>query len=350
MPVLRAGLFGGMNAMVEQAPPASAPGVTGSAPSFPYESALSLATRVVPCVAPSATAHDARHALHGRDFDSVSHVVVLDQDHFVGIVTLEKLLAAKGHFFVHEIMDATPPRVAPGTDQEVAALQAVEHGESALAVVDADNRFLGMIPPHRLLAVLLQEHEEDLSRLGGFLKSTRQARRSGEESVLRRFWHRMPWLLVGILGALAAADIVSWFEVQLSTVVMLAFFVPGVVYLADAVGTQTETVVVRALSVGVSLRSMVLREVLTGFAIGIAVAFVSWLLIWWRWGDPRLAMAVGIALFFACAIASAVAMLLPWLLVRFGLDPAFGAGPLATVIQDLLSIVIYFVVVSLIVI
>jgi magnesium transporter len=55
--------------------------------------------------------------------------------------------------------------------------------------------------------------------------------------VPRRVWHRLPWLLLGLAGALVAADLVGWFEAQLRVQVMLAFFLPGIVYLADAVGT-----------------------------------------------------------------------------------------------------------------
>ncbi|HSE37663.1 MAG TPA: magnesium transporter, partial [Blastocatellia bacterium] len=135
---------------------------------------------------------------------------------------------------------------------------------------DVEGRFVGLIPPDRLLAVLLSEHEEDLARMGGFLKETAVARGASQEAVRRRFWHRVPWLLLGLGGALLAADIVGWFETQLREKVILAFFVPGIVYLADAVGTQTETVVVRGLSVGVSLQQMVRRELLTGLMIGVA--------------------------------------------------------------------------------
>ena len=125
---------------------------------------------------------------------------------------------------------------------------------------------------------------------------------------------------------------------------VLAFFIPGIVYLADAVGTQTETVVVRGLSVGVPIQRMVVRELLTGVAIGLALAAVSSPLVWWRWRDADLALCVGLSLFAACSIATVSAMLLPWLFDTLGIDPAFGSGPLATVIQDLLSILIYFLV------
>lgn len=82
------------------------------------------------------------------------------------------------------------------------------------------------------------EHEEDLSRAGGFLKSTSAARTTSEEAVQRRFRHRLPWLLLGLGGALLAADLVGSFEAHLRVHVMLVFFIPSIVYLADAVGTR----------------------------------------------------------------------------------------------------------------
>lgn len=211
-----------------------------------------------------------------------------------------------------------------------------------MAVVDRDGRFVGLIPPHRLLAVLLWEHEEDLSRLGGFVQTTSMARRASGEPVARRFVHRLPWLLLGFAGAMLAADIIGWFEATLNETVLIAFFVPGIVYLADAVGTQTETVVVRGLSVGVSLRRIAVRELLTGLTIGTALAIMALPVVWLRWGNWDVAVSVSLSLLAACSTATIAAMLLPWLLDRLGTDPAFGSGPLATVIQDLLSVVLYF--------
>jgi magnesium transporter len=63
----------------------------------------------------------------------------------------------------------------------------------------------------------------------------------------------LPWLFLGLLGAIIAADIVGAFERRLEEHVLLAFFIPGIVYLADAVGTQTEALVIRGLSVGVGM-------------------------------------------------------------------------------------------------
>jgi magnesium transporter len=96
------------------------------------------------------------------------------------------------------------------------------------------------------------------------------------------------------------------------------------------------------LSVGVGIRRIAGRELLVGLAIGVALAAVALPLVLWRWGEADVALCVGLSVLAACSMATITAMALPWLLDALGLDPAFGSGPLATVIQDLLSILVYF--------
>jgi magnesium transporter len=311
-----------------------------------FETAAQHATLAVPVVEPSARTQEILDSIAGRGLECASHIVVCEGERFRGVIRIEDVFSAPAGATAADLMDADAPVVGPGADQEQAAWRAVRHGEAALAVVDAAGRFHGLIPPHRLVAVLLSEHEEDLARLGGFLKGTSSVRHASDEPVARRFWHRLPWLLFGLAGAFAAADLVGWFESRLREQIAIAFFVPGIVYLADAVGTQTETVVVRAISIGIAARRLVRREALTGLAIGSALALLAFPLLYWRWSDPDLALRVALALGAACSTASVVAMGLPWLLERLGVDPAFGSGPVATVIQDLLSIAIYFAIVT----
>lgn len=316
---------------------------------FVPETASEHVCRLVPVTSPETRMGELRKSLEQVHFESATHIGVCDRDQFVGVLRVEDLFGAPPDKKVREIMDTDPPAVSPGVDQEKAAWKAVQHGESTLAVIDDGGRFVGFIPPDRLLAVLLQEHEEDLARVGGFLRDSSMARTASEEPVAMRFWHRVPWLLLGLLGAVLAADIVGLFEKQLQANVMLAFFIPGIVYLADAVGTQTEALVIRGLSVGVSIGHVVRRESFTGLFVGFTLAVVFFPIGLWRWGDASLAMAVALSIFAACATASLVALSLPWVLNRMGIDPAFGSGPLGTVIQDLLSIVIYFAIATAIV-
>jgi magnesium transporter len=311
--------------------------------------AAGLATRQVPTAPPSETAGAARAALADSAYDSAVDVAVLDGGRLAGLVPIERLLAAPADSPLADLMDPEPPVVGPETDQERAAWTMIERGESSLAVADEHGRFLGLIAPQRMLAVLLAAHDEDLARLGGYLAGTSRARQAAEEPVLRRLWHRLPWLLVGLAGAMAAALIVGAFEDELKAKLVLAFFVPGVVYMADAVGTQTETVVIRGMSLGVPIRSIFVRELLTGLVVGALLGALFFVFAAAFWGDEDVAAAVAISLGISCSIATVVAMALPYGLDRLGRDPAFGSGPLATVIQDLLSIVVYFAVATLLV-
>jgi magnesium transporter len=300
-----------------------------------------LATRV-PVTSPTDTVEATWSRLRGSRFESAEAVAVVEGTKLVGLLNIEDLLAASPDAAVGTVMDPHPPVVAPGVDQEVAAWKAVERRESTLAVVDEKDRFLGFVPPERMLAMLLAEHEEDMARLGGFVHDAAAARRASQESIRRRFVHRLPWLLVGLAGAFAAAWMVGAFERVLEANVALAFFVPGIVYMADAVGTQTETLVIRGLSVGIPIGSVLRRELLTGLLVGSTLAALFFPVSLLVWSERGVALAASLALLAASATATLVAMALPLVLLRLGKDPAFGSGPLATVIQDLISILIYF--------
>jgi magnesium transporter len=271
----------------------------------------------------------------------VTEIAVCDSDRFLGLISIETLLVAQDDTVARELIDEQSPVVRAGEDQEVAAWTATQANGRVVAVVDCDYRFQGLIPPERLLAVLRAEHAEDMARLGGFLHGVSSARVAAEEPVVRRFLHRLPWLMVGLLGAFLVAGIIASFESHLQQNIMLLFFIPSVVYLADAVGTQTETIIIRGLSVGVSIRRIIRRELFTGLLVGLTIALAYFPLTLWWWGDSQVATIVTLALVAACSIATIVAMLLPWIFHRLGSDPAFGSGPLATVIQDLFSVTVY---------
>jgi magnesium transporter len=305
------------------------------------------AVSAVPRAAQDDRAGAVRRALLGGRFESAAEIAVIDGERLLGVVPIERLLAAPATTPVKDL--ARPPAVvSPDADLELAGRLAAR-GDGSAAVVDEAGRFVGLVPTRRLLGVLEVEHEEDMARLGGFLSHASSARQASEEAVLRRLWHRLPWLALGLLGAMASALIVGSFEEELREQVLLAFFVPAVVYMADAVGTQTETVVIRGMALGVSIRAVLARELATGLVVGVLLGGLFFAFALAAWGDPAVAATVGISLAISCSVATLVAMALPALLARLGRDPAFGSGPLATVIQDLLSILAYFAVALLLV-
>jgi len=301
--------------------------------------------REVPRAAAADQAHKVLAELEGKLFESAVDVAVCEGERLVGLVPIERLLAAEPATQLGElIVDRLPISIAEGADLETAAAQAARRGARTVAVVNGSGTFLGLVPPEELLATLNDEHEEDLLRLSGSLAGVTRARSAAEERVPSRLWHRVPWLLLGLGGAMASAGIVASFEEQLQTQLLLAFFLPAVVYMADAVGTQTEAIVIRGISVGVPARHVVGRELTTGLIMGALVAATFFPFAQLIWGDTDVAATVALALLASCSTATIVAMALPYGLNKAGRDPAFGSGPLATVVQDLLSIVIYFAV------
>lgn len=298
-------------------------------------------TARVPVVSPSQTVAEARRYMTGKAFDVVDEIVILDEGRLIGLVSLGTLLQADEGTRLGDLTDVPPAAIRPEEPEEPVAWEMVRREQSNLAVVGPDGTFIGLVPSHRLIGRLLAQHDEDAARLGGYLAGSGRARLAAEEPVNRRLLHRLPWLLVGLVGAMASAVIVGAFEAQLDAKVLLAFFVPAVVYMADAVGTQTETVLIRGMSAGIDTRKVVRRELVSGVVIGVLIGLAFFPFALLGWGDADVALAVALALAASCSIATSVATVLPRLLNRLGSDPAYGSGPLATIVQDLLSIVVY---------
>jgi magnesium transporter len=272
------------------------------------------------------------------------------EQRLIGTLTAAELLALPDDAGMGAAAHRDGARVLPHTDQEKMASIALHHGVSAMPVVDEAGRLVGVVGPAQLMRILRREHVEDIHHLAGITRESDRAREAIEEAPMRRVRHRLPWLLVGLGGSMVATFVVSRFESALAAVPALAFFVPGLVYLADAIGTQSEAVAVRGLSLShVGLAKLIGGELRTGLLIGLVLALLALPMIWAVFGDLQLAVAVTLALAGASVVASVLGLLLPWLLARMGSDPAYGSGPLATIVQDVLSLLIYFGCVSVIV-
>lgn len=304
----------------------------------------------VPIVREDVSVEAALAELAERPSELAEVVYVVDrQGAFVGAVPPLELLRAPRTSRIGAIVDRGYPRMRADESQEDIAGAALAHRAISVAVVDADGRMLGAVPARALLAILREEHVEDLHRLSGIQREAARDRGALEAPPARRARHRLPWLLVGLAGSMLAAALVSGFEQVLEQQVAVAFFVPAIVYLADAIGTQTEAIAVRGLSLSrLSLRSLVAGELRTGILIGLVLAGLAFPVVALVFGDPRLGLAVGTAILAAGSLATTIGLLLPWVLHRYGSDPAFGSGPLATIVQDLASLLIYFVLAALI--
>ncbi len=288
--------------------------------------------------------------LRGRRFACADTVFVTDSDgRLEGIVRINDLLSASGGA-IGDIMEPEHDSVRADADQEAVAALAMDYGMIAVPVVDSDDRLIGAVPPEALFKILRDEHMEDLQRIAGIVPHENGATYALAEPMGSRFRRRIPWLLFGLVASSLVTLVMARFEETMTVNLSVAFFVPALVYIAGAIGSQAVSVAVRGLSVGaVPIAVLVRDETIIGGAIGAVLGLVSALAAFALLGDAALAAAVGLAVLAAGTVSAVVGFSLPWSFQRLGFDPALGSGPICTVIQDIASLLIYFVLVTQIV-
>lgn len=301
-------------------------------------------TAAVPTAGPTDVVRQVLEGLRGRQFDSVSSVFVLDAHRrLIGAIPLTELYAAPQEVPLSGLVRSRPASVQEDSDREDAASLAIREDLAVVPVVDPQDRFLGVFPAREIMAVLRAEHLEDLHHLAGIWHQSDAARDALQSPPLRRAGYRLPWLIVGLAGSMFATGLVARFEDLLQSEIAIAFFVPAIVYLADAVGTQSEAVAVRGLSLTqYGIGRLLASEIAAGALMGMVLAALAGLFALTAFGHVDLALVVSVSLLGACTIATTMGLMLPWAFARAGWDPAFASGPVGTILQDVLSLAIYF--------
>ena len=167
--------------------------------------------------------------------------------------------------------------------------------------------------------------------------------------VLTSVRHRLPWLILGLGGGLLAAQIITGFEQTLSRNLLLASFIPLVVYISDAVGTQMESFVIRDIAIhkgGIHFFKYFSKQFVIVTIIAFILAAGLYGVTFAIHTNPNLSLAITLSMFFAIESSIFTGIILPVLFRRLRLDPANASGPIATIVQDILSVTIYFLVAS----
>jgi len=315
---------------------------------LPYHSAGQILTRAIPVVSKEAHIGFIENLLlkEIRNFENINYIYVVDErNHLKGVLSIKELFRVPKDISVTSIMNSNPITVRPGTDRERVALLAIKHNIKNIPVVDKDGIFLGIVPSDVILNVLHQEGIEDVLSSAGILKHD-----SARDFIIAKtsvhFKKRLPWLIVGLFGGFVAAFVVGFFEDILSKMIILAAFIPSVVYMADAVGSQTQTIFIRSLFLDhkMVLKDYVKREISVSALLAVFLSILAAGLTFWWWKEGVVALIIGISFFATIATSALSGVLLPLLFYKLKVDPAIASGPFSTVLRDILSILIYFTV------
>jgi magnesium transporter len=300
----------------------------------------------IPTGGPDMTVEAMRKELLARadEWDAVNYIYVIDSKKKpLGVISIKELLRAKPRKKLKDVMREKLVVVHPYTTKERASALAIRHDLKQMPVVKKSGAMMGVFGSDDVVDTLHSSHVEDIIYYSGITSAEGHIREILKARVGKLVRMRLPWLLVGLAGGIVATFIISYFEGALEEVIALAFFIPVIVYMGDAVGHQTQLIFIRSLgNEEINLKTYILREIGVDFVIGIilALGLIIFAQLWL--GSPIAATIIGLTMFINIFKAGTIALGIPLLLQKLKKDPALGAGPFTTTVQDLLSIIIYF--------
>ena len=316
--------------------------------------AADIASAPVVRLTAGMTCADAAELLAEAGPDGGNTACVVDDDNrLVGLIGIRACLAAPDGSLVGATMRKAPPRAPEAWTAERAARMVMDRDLPVLPVVDGSDRLLGVIHARRAYRFLLGKAEDDVNDMAGLIGPPDDD--YGAMSIWSDFRRRAPWVLMLAVAGLAAGYVVHVYEDALDALVILALYMPMVADTGGNVGTQSSSLVTRAISTGgksVADSAQVLwRETRVSLMMAgclFLFAYLKVLLISNPADVPdgltlaRIATAIGIALAVQVVSATLIGAVLPLAAVAARQDPAVVSGPALTTIVDLTGLILYF--------
>ncbi len=267
--------------------------------------------------------------------------VVDDHDRLVGKISLKKLIIANEKMKVEDIYDDEVQSVETYVEEREVAAIMQKYDLEAIPVVNARGRLVGRITVDDILDVITEIAEEERQLMTGISSDVEE-----DDSVWALSKARLPWLIIGMVGGLIAAQITDLFKGDITLIAGLALFIPLIMATGGNVGIQSSSIIVQSLanksafteSMASRLAKVLMVAVVNGLILGVMV-FGAVILIF---KDQPLSITVSIALFSVVLLASFMGTVTPLLLDKFGVNPALASGPFITTANDLLGLAVYF--------
>ncbi len=284
----------------------------------------------------------------------IYYCYVLDSEQKLkGVLSFRQLLTAPAAKRIEEVMITDVVTVAEDLDQEKIAPLFSAKNLVALPVLDAEGRMKGVVSAEDMVDVVQEEATEDIQKMAGVEALDAPYL---QVSILEMVKKRVGWLSILFLGGTLTASAIDRFDEQLSKWKILMAFIPLIISSGGNSGSQSATLVIRALALGelrlVDWWRVFRRELVGGLVLGVFLAAIGMLrvLIWqWAFNDYgehflRLTFTVAFSVLGVVVFGSLVGSLLPFALRMLKLDPATACTPFVATFCDVTGLVIYFAV------
>ena len=269
--------------------------------------------------------------------------VVDDVGRLLGKISLKRMLLSSDQTAIADIYDRDIVSVETYLEEEEVASIMQKYDLDAIPVVNALGKLVGRITIDDIVDVITEIADEERQMMAGI---------SSDVEVDDDVWilskARLPWLIVGVMGGLLGAYLISFYEEDLKLVPMMAFFIPLITATGGNVGIQSSSLVVQSLATRNvfedSLATRMIKVLFVAVVNGIILAIIVFGIVMLSKSDQAIALTVSIALFSVVLLASFMGTITPLILDKFGVNPALASGPFITTANDLLGLVVYFAV------
>lgn len=295
---------------------------------------------------------------HGKDSETLNVLYVVDEKGIlIDDIRMREILLAPLDVIIADLMNQNFVALKPTDDQETAVNAFTKYSRVALPVVSDSGHLLGIVTVDDVLTIAEQESTEDIQKFGGVEALDEPYTTISLGRMVKK---RASWLVILFLGEMLTATAMGFFEKEIARAVVLALFVPLIISSGGNSGSQAATLIIRAMALGeVTLSGWWLvmrREILSGLMLGSilgAIGFLRisiWSLISDMYGPhwPLIALTVGTSLVGVVMWGTLSGSMLPFILKRFGVDPATSSAPFVATLVDVTGLIIYFSVAYLI--
>ena len=289
----------------------------------------------------------------GRDSETLNVIYIVDINwKLIDDIRIKEIILASPDQTISEISDNRFVSLNAYDDKEVAIKVFQDHDRVALPVTGSDGTLLGIVTVDDVMDVLEEEATEDFQKFGG---SEGLDLSYTKTSLFEMVKKRSGWLAILFIGQTLTASAMGFFEEEISKAVMLALFIPLIISSGGNSGSQTASIIIRALALGdLKLKNwwyVMRKEVFSGLFLGSILAVIGFLrtFIWqetglynygefWFW----IGISVSLSLIFVVVLGTLAGSMIPFILKKTGLDPAMASAPFVATLVDVIGLIIYF--------
>ncbi len=290
----------------------------------------------------------------GMDAETVYTCYVKDTGRkLIGIVSLSTLVTSNDNERIMNLMHTDYIYVNVYDDQEDVSEDFKKYGFLAMPVVDKEHRLVGIITVDDILEVIEDENTEDIERMAGIIDLEQSDKEYLDKSVIQHVKARLPWLLAMMVSLMVTGAIITRFEEVLSKVVVLVSYMPLLMGMGGNTGSQASTLIIRGISLEEvepeDTLQIMWKELRVSLCIGCILSIFNFAKIIFLDGESVfIAATVCISMILVITFAKCLGGMVPMAAKKLGADPALMANPVIASLTDMVSVLIYFLMATLI--